>query len=89
VPANVEREFRRYLECGFARARCRDCGHDFLVALSCQRGEALYNSMSGLLKSPDTSCREVSDRKWPGSVPSGAGSFAPRGGAAGLASIRG
>ncbi len=41
VPAYVEREFRRYLECGilaygFARARCPDCGHDFLVAFSCK-----------------------------------------------------
>ena len=37
VPAYVEREFRRYLECGilahgFARARCPECVHDFLVA---------------------------------------------------------
>jgi len=36
-----EREFRRYLECGiraygFARDRCPDCGHDFLVAFSCK-----------------------------------------------------
>lgn len=41
IPAHVEREFRRYLECGilahgFARARCADCGHDFLVAYSCK-----------------------------------------------------
>ncbi len=41
VPAHVEREFRRYLECGilahgFARARCPECGHDFLVAFSCK-----------------------------------------------------
>jgi hypothetical protein len=41
VPACVEREFRRYLECGilahsFARARCGQCGHDFLVAFSCK-----------------------------------------------------
>jgi hypothetical protein len=41
VPAYVEREFRHYLECGilaygFARARCPDCGHDFLVAFSCK-----------------------------------------------------
>ena len=41
VPAHVERAFRRYLECGilaygFARARCADCGHDFLVAFSCK-----------------------------------------------------
>ncbi|MBK1631458.1 hypothetical protein CKO31_12040 [Thiohalocapsa halophila] len=41
VPAYVEREFRRYLECGilaygFARARYPDCAHDFLVAFSCK-----------------------------------------------------
>ena len=40
-PAHVEREFRRYLECGilahgFARARCAECGHDFLIAWSCK-----------------------------------------------------
>ena len=40
-PAYVEREFRRYLECGilahgFARARCGECGHDFLIAYSCK-----------------------------------------------------
>jgi hypothetical protein len=37
----VEREFRRYLECGilahgFARARCGQCGHDILIAFSCK-----------------------------------------------------
>ena len=41
IPAHVEREFRRYLECGvlahgFARARCGQCGHDFLIAFSCK-----------------------------------------------------
>jgi hypothetical protein len=41
VPAYVEREFRRFLECGilacgFARAYCDACGHDFLVAFSCK-----------------------------------------------------
>ena len=41
VGAYVEREFRHYLECGilaygFPRARCPDCGHDFLVAFSCK-----------------------------------------------------
>jgi hypothetical protein len=41
VPAHVERQFRRYLECGilahgFARARCGQCGHDFLIAFSCK-----------------------------------------------------
>jgi hypothetical protein len=39
-PAHVEREFRRYLECGIlahglARARCAGCGYDFLIAYSC------------------------------------------------------
>lgn len=41
APAHVEREFRRYLECGilahgFTRARCAGCGHDLLVAFSCK-----------------------------------------------------
>jgi len=41
VPQYVEREFRRYLECailahGFARARCAECSHDFLIAFSCK-----------------------------------------------------
>jgi len=41
VPEHVEREFRRYLDCGilahgFARARCGRCGHDFLIAFSCK-----------------------------------------------------
>lgn len=41
APAAIEREFRRYLECGilahgFARARCAGCGHDFLIAYSCK-----------------------------------------------------
>jgi hypothetical protein len=41
TPVLTEREFRRYLECGilahgFARARCPDCGHDFIVAYSCK-----------------------------------------------------
>jgi hypothetical protein len=41
VPGYVERKLRRYLECGilvygFARARCSECGHDFLVTLSCK-----------------------------------------------------
>jgi hypothetical protein len=37
----VRKAFKKYLECGifahgFARARCGDCGHDFLVAFSCK-----------------------------------------------------
>jgi hypothetical protein len=40
-PRFVEQAFRKYLECGvfahgFARARCGDCGHDFIVAFSCK-----------------------------------------------------
>ena len=41
IPAWIERELRSYLSCGilahgFARARCEQCGHDFLVAFSCK-----------------------------------------------------
>ncbi|MGH8252059.1 MAG: transposase [Steroidobacteraceae bacterium] len=41
IPSHIERELRGYLECGllacgFARVRCGDCGHDFLVAFSCK-----------------------------------------------------
>jgi hypothetical protein len=41
VPAWVEGELRRYLECGilahgFGRARCAACGHDFVLAFSCK-----------------------------------------------------
>lgn len=41
IPAHAERALRRYLECGilahgFARARCGDCGHDFLITFSCK-----------------------------------------------------
>ncbi len=42
IPRYVEDDFRRYLTCGllsegFGRARCRACGHDFLVAFSCSK----------------------------------------------------
>jgi len=41
IPRYVECELRNYLECGilacgFARARCNTCGHDFLVSFSCK-----------------------------------------------------
>lgn len=41
IPRHIERELRGYLTCGilacgFARARCGACGHDFLVAFSCK-----------------------------------------------------
>ena len=40
-PRFIEREFRRYLDCGllsrgFARLRCPACGHERLVAFSCK-----------------------------------------------------
>ena len=39
--AYVEQAFRKYLECGifahgFARVRCDDCAHDYLVAFACK-----------------------------------------------------
>ena len=39
APGYVERDLRKFLECGilahcFARARCEQCGQDFLVAYS-------------------------------------------------------
>ena len=41
MPGFAEEAFRRYLKCGilahgFARARCSECGHDFLIAFSCK-----------------------------------------------------
>jgi len=41
LPGFIEKEFRSYLRCGilaygFARAHCKECGHDFLVAFSCK-----------------------------------------------------
>lgn len=41
VPHYVESDLRGFLRCGilahgFARARCDDCGHDFLIAFSCK-----------------------------------------------------
>ena len=40
-PGYVKRDLRKFLECGilahgFARARCEQCGKDFLVAYSCE-----------------------------------------------------
>ena len=42
LPSFVKDEFDAFLECGilpygFLRLRCRDCGHDKLVAFSCKR----------------------------------------------------
>ena len=41
LPGYVERDFRKYLKCGilangFARARCKDCGDDYLIGFSCK-----------------------------------------------------
>jgi ribosomal protein S27AE len=52
VPDHVEREFRRYLECGilahgFARARCGRCGHDFLIAFSCKGAAFAHRATRG------------------------------------------
>ena len=38
----VEKVIHRYLDCGdlshgFARVRCKDCGHEYLLAFSCKR----------------------------------------------------
>jgi hypothetical protein len=49
----VERDFRKYLDCGIlaralARARCKDCGEDYLMAFSCCRQrETICSSCSG------------------------------------------
>ncbi len=48
IPNYVERDLRKFLECGilahgFARARCDDCGEDFLVAYSC-KGQGVCSS---------------------------------------------
>ena len=39
--AYVEQGFYRYLDCGdlyngFARVKCKDCGHEYLLAFSCK-----------------------------------------------------
>ncbi|WXG54263.1 MAG: transposase [Candidatus Sedimenticola sp. (ex Thyasira tokunagai)] len=41
IPQHVERDLRKFLECGIlaygcARARCDECGEDFLIAYSCK-----------------------------------------------------
>ena len=50
-PGHLEKTFRRYLSCGvlsqgFARLRCKDCGHETLVAFSC-KGRGLCPSCQG------------------------------------------
>ena len=46
----VERELREYLKCGilahgFLRARCRSCGKDLLLALSCKNRACALRAM--------------------------------------------
>ncbi len=41
IPHFIEEEFRSFLKCGilaygFARAHCKECGHDSLIAFSCK-----------------------------------------------------
>ncbi|MES9858985.1 MAG: transposase [Sedimenticola sp.] len=41
IPQHVERDLRKFLECGIlaygcARARCDECGEDYLIAYSCK-----------------------------------------------------
>ncbi len=79
VPAHVEREFRRYLECGilangFARARCGQCGHDFLIAYSCKgRGVCLARNARPMVETAAHLAEHVMPRlpvrQWVLSVP--------------------
>jgi len=51
LPEYVERELRKYLECGilahgFARGRCASCGHDVLIAFS-YKGRGVCGSCNG------------------------------------------
>ena len=41
LPGYLERDFSKYLKCGilahgFGRARCKDCGEDYLIGFSCR-----------------------------------------------------
>ena len=77
VPAYVEREFRRYLEGGilahgFARARCGECGHDFLIAFSC-KGRGVCPSCNTLAHGRNGSASRRSRVPAPAGAPVGAG----------------
>jgi hypothetical protein len=72
IPAYVERDLRRYLECGilaygFARAYCDECGHDFLIAFSCYPQRETMRSPQSLVRylwgPPKDLLQIVSDRK--------------------------
>jgi hypothetical protein len=75
----VEKAFRKYLECGifahgFARARCDDYGHDFLVAFSCKgRGVCPSCNTRRMAEAAahlcDHVCPRVPVRQWVLSVP--------------------
>ena len=57
LPGYVERDFRKYLKCGilaygFARARCKDCGDDYLIGFS---AIAPGIALDGWFQTPSTS----------------------------------
>ena len=61
VPRFVEREFRRYFECailacGFARAKCSEWGHDFLIALPDGKTSAMAAGTSTQVPSEAAAC---------------------------------
>lgn len=71
VPRSVEGELRRYLECGilahgFARARCAECGYDFVVAATTKDcgstvGDQLTTETVGRPHSRINFCSHVSE----------------------------
>ncbi|MFO1403221.1 MAG: transposase zinc-binding domain-containing protein [Azonexus sp.] len=80
APALTEREFRRYLDCGilahgFARARCADCGHDFIVAYSC-RGRGVCPSCTTRRRA-ETAAHPV-DHVFPRTAGPAMGALAPQ-----------
>jgi hypothetical protein len=66
----VKQVIYRYLDCGilkngFARVRCGDCGHEYLLAFSCKRRHfSLPATRSGWLNSA-TGCAGKSSRQFP------------------------
>ena len=79
VPRFVEREFRRFLECGipahgFLRVHCAGCGHDRIVPFSC-KGRGFCPSCGGRRMSEsaahlvDSVIPEVPVRQWVLSLP--------------------
>ncbi len=61
----IERDFRRYLTCGilahgFARARCANCGHDFLGAFAC-KGRGVCSSCTTRRMAASADTRDAND----------------------------